>query len=349
MKHVYFILTVLILCSCQNEESFERVEELNTISTQSELNDFVLRLTQNPTAFDDFIDGTSALRLELPFEVSLNSETNFTISDSADYQTLIDEISEQPGSYTLSIIFPAEVSFSNYERLVVQNESEFMAAINLSSESSEINCIEYDYPLNIRTFDAQNSLTDNRVLQNKAQFHNLIKRLKTNNGFYELDYPITISIEGLEQSLLSNTDLIAAIESLDQSCFNPSLFDATTITTELEDFIAFVTEGEFQITLFEDEDGDNETSTYQNLRFVFATNNNITVENTETGETFAGNWDAELDEGELVFDLNFEEESDDFEELAEDWVVDSFGNPNTIVLFDEDDDNEQSQLIFEKL
>lgn len=346
MKHIYFILTVLILCSCQNEESFEQVEERSTISTQSELNDFVLRLTQNPTAFDDFIDGSNSLSLEFPFEVSLNSETNFTISDSADYQTLIDEISEQPGSYTLSIIFPAEVSFSDYERLVVQNESEFMAAINLSSGSSEINCIEYDYPLEVRTFDAQNSLVDNRILQNKAQFHNLIKGLKTNNGFYELDYPITISIEGLEQSLLSNTDLIAALESLDQSCFNPSLLNTAT---RLEDFIAFVTEGEFQITLYIDEDGEDEISTYQDFRFVFATNNNIIVENTDTGETFAGNWDAELDEGELVFDLSFEEESDDFEEFEEDWIVNSFGNPDTIVLFDEDDDNEQSQLIFEKL
>ena len=345
MKHLYFFLTVLILSACQNEESFEQVEERSTISTQSELNDFVLRLTQNPTAFDDFIDGSNSLSLEFPFEVSLNSETNFTISDFADYQALIDEISLQPGSYILSIIFPAEVSFSNYESLVVQNESDFLAAISLSSGSSEINCLEYDYPLEVRTFDAQNSLTDNRVLQNKAQFHNLIKGLKNNNGFYELDYPISISVEGLKESLSSNTDLINAIEGLDQSCFNPSLLNTAT---RLDEFIAFVSEGEFRITLFLDEDEDNETSTYQNFRFTFTTGNSIIVENTETSETFTGTWDAEIDEGELVFDLDFEE-NDLLDELDEDWIVSSFGNPNTLVLFDEDDDMEQSQLIFEKL
>lgn len=345
MKHFYFFLTLLLFCACQDEERFEQVEERTSISSQSEISDLILRLTQNPTAFDDFIDGTNALSLEFPFDVSLNSELDFTISDFTDYQTLIDEISTQPGTYSLSISFPTEVSFSNYETSVIQNESEYNAAINVASGSSEINCLEYEFPLEIKIFDAQNSLTNSRILQNKAQFHNLIRGLKENNGFYALDYPVSIAVNGLESSLLSNADLITAIESLDQSCFNPSLFNTVS---RLEEFIMFVTEGAFQITKFIDEDSLDQTNSYQNFRFVFNTNNSITVEDTDIGETFSGAWEAEIDDGELIFDLDFED-NDILEELDEDWIVNTFGNPDTIVLVDEDDDSDQSLLTFEKL
>ncbi|WP_019038991.1 hypothetical protein [Psychroflexus tropicus] len=346
MKHFYFILTLWILWGCQSEERFEQVEELTSISSQSEISDLLLRLTQNPTAFDDFVDGSNAISLEFPFEVNLNSGSDFIISDFSDYETLIDEISNQTTSYTLSITFPTEISFSNYETLIVESESEYNSVINTTLGSSEINCLEFEFPINAKIFDAQNSLTDNRTLQNKAQSHNLIQSLKVNSGFYELNYPITIEIEGVESSLLSNTDLISAIENLDQSCFNPSLLNTES---RLEDFIAFVSDGVFQITSFIDEDDEDLTTSYQDYRFTFNTNNSISIEDINSGESFSGTWEAEIDDGEFIFDLNFEDDNDELDELDEDWVVSAFGNPDAIVLFDEDNDIDRSLLTFEKL
>jgi hypothetical protein len=118
--------------------------------------------------------------------------------------------------------------------------------------------------------------------------------------------------------------------------------------SRLEEFITFVTVGTFQITEFIDEDSIDQTNSYQNFRFVFNPNNSITVEDIDTGESFSGAWEAEIDDGELVFDLDFED-NDLLDELDEDWIVNAFGNPDRIALFDEDDDSDQSLLTFEKL
>ena len=67
MKQLYFILIIVLLASCQDEEFFEQVEDTTSLSSQSELSNLISRLTQNPTAFDDFIDNTNSLRLEFPF------------------------------------------------------------------------------------------------------------------------------------------------------------------------------------------------------------------------------------------------------------------------------------------
>jgi hypothetical protein len=347
MKHIYFFALLLFLTACQNEEFFEQVEEETSLSSQSELSNLISRLNQNPTAFDDFIDNSNSLRVEFPFEVSVNSENSFSLTEVSDYQPLIDELASLTEDYNLEIEFPIEVSLPNYERLSIQNQSELDAIKATVTGSSEIGCLEYAFPLEVNGFNAGNSFISNENLQNKAQLYNYIQDLKQSGSFYEIVYPITVQIEGAPQTLTSNQDLEVAIETLDPDCFDPSLFD--TNTSRLEQFIAFVTSGDFIISEFiAAEDGDLST-TYQDFRFRFNSNFIISIQNVESGESFSGTWLAEIDDNELVFELDFEE-NESLEELDEDWIVDAFANPSTIELRDEDEDvGEESFLIFEKI
>ncbi|MFO7744209.1 MAG: hypothetical protein R6V36_02365 [Psychroflexus sp.] len=347
MKHFYLIVLIFLFASCQDEELFEQVENSTTLSSQSELSKLIARLTQNPTAFDDFIDNSNSLSLEFPFEVTVNSETTFSLTQFSDYQPLIDELSSQTEDYTITINYPVDVSLPNYELVPIQNQAEF-DAVNASVEgSSEINCLEYNYPLNVNIFDADNAVTIRKTVGNRAQLFNLIQNLRQNNSFYQIVYPINISVNGNIQSISSNLDLNSAIENLPTECFNPTLLNNNNFS-RLQQFITFITSGQFIIINFVD-DGNNETLIYEDYRFTFDTNNTILAENIINGNTFTGVWFAEIDEDEFIFDIDFQE-SDILDELDEDWLIEAFANPNKIELLDKDDDTgEESLLIFEKI
>lgn len=347
MKHFYFLAFITLLWGCQSEEFFEQFDEATSLSSESELSNFISRLTQNPTAFDDFIDESSSLSLEFPFEVSINSNTTFLIDEFSDYQILIDELSSLDDGYSLSISYPVDISLPNYETITIQNQQELEAIDASVPGSSEINCLNYNFPLEVNVFDRENSFTARRSLLNEAQFYNFLDNLEDNGGFYEIIYPINISIEGEAQTVSSNLELSAAIQSLDESCFNPDLFFIST--SRLEQFIAFITDGEFRISTYVDEEDGDESEAFEDFRFSFNSDQSISIENIESGETFIAEWQAEIDDGELVFELDFDD-NEDLEELAEDWIVTAFANPNTIDLLDIDDDtDEESILIFEKL
>lgn len=348
MKYFYLFILGVLFVSCQNEEFFEQIEDDTSLSSQGELSNLVSRLNQNPTAFDDFIDNSNSLSLEFPFEVTINSAIRLNITQFTDYQRLINELSALPGDYDLSIGFPVEASLPNYESVILQNKTELDAVIANVEGSSEIKCLSYNFPIEINIFDTENAVSTGRKIQNEAQFYNLIKGLKQNNGFYEIIYPVSVSIEGDSQVLTSNTDLNTVIQNLDEDCFNPSLL--TNKSSRKDQFIAFVTSGEFKITQYIDDRGENETVVFENFRFKFNSDNTISIEDVSTNEVFTGDWSVEIDDdnNQLVFDLD-PEGSDALDELDEDWKVEGFANPTRIILRDPDNAGENTILIFEKI
>ncbi|WP_093367312.1 hypothetical protein [Psychroflexus sediminis] len=346
MKYFYLFIFSILFTSCQNEEFFEQVEDNTSLSSQSELSDLISRLTQNPTAFDDFIDKSNSLSLEFPFEVTINSETSFNINKFSDYELLISELSTLTEDYSVSISFPVEVSLPNYEFITLQNQSKFNALIASVEGSSEITCLTYDFPIEINIFKTENSVSTRRSIRNEAQFYNLIKNLKQNNGFYEILYPISISIDGESQSISSNTDLNTAIQNLDEDCFNPSFL--TNKFSRLNRFVEFINSGEFRIANYITDTGENETLDYEDFRFTFNPNNSISVENIATGESFSGHWEIEIDDDELVFDLDFDG-NDILDNLNDDWIIEGFANPIRILLKDDHNAGENTTLIFEKI
>ena len=348
MKYLYLVGFIFLLVGCQDEEFFEEIDENTSLSSQSELSKLISRLSQNPTAFDDFIDNSHSLRLEFPFDVTIDSETTINLTEFSDYQLLINELSsDDDDEYMLEINFPVEVSLPNYEILGLQNQSEFEALKANVEGSSEINCLEFEFPLEVRIFDNENSFVINRTLQNKAQLFNLIENLKQTNGYFEMVYPITISVNDQAKSLSSNIDLNTAIENLEPSCFDTSAFSDNSL--RLRDFIDFITSKQFIISNYVDDEDGNETEAFKDFRFTFNEDDSISVENLITGESFSGEWEAEIDDNELIFDINFDN-NDTLEELNEDWTVEGFANPNKIILLDQDEDSEgESVLIFDKI
>ena len=341
MKSIYrlFFVGIFALAACQSDDFEIELDAAQTRETSDELTDLISRTSQNPTAFDDFIDGSSATSILLPFTVEINNQTTFDLSTEADYQNLIDELSSYPTAPNLDLQFPVEVSLVNYETRTIQDETEFETVIAEAKESSEINCVDFNFPLRINYFTSVSETNESVILQNKAQLYNFIENLKTDNAFYEFDFPIDIELESQNNSLNSFTELESIFENLNSDCYAPSLYE---FDPEQSDLIPFLTEGEFVIVNFIDE-GDNDTEEFNNFIFTFNTDNSISVINTETQTEFIGNWAVEFDDGIQKLDLIFND--DVLDEIDEDWDVIGFASPNQLELFDAPN----SELEFEKL
>jgi hypothetical protein len=349
MRNIYLLLMCLIFfLACQVEEDTQVINNDNGLNSGSVLTQNLLRLTQNPTAFDDFIDGSSKIRVEFPAQISINNNVDFSLNSEEDYTELINILENTTIQDDIVFIYPITVSSIDYSVETLNNASELNQLLQSLSESSEVNCLEIDYPLGIRFFDSSNAFVDSQTINNEAQFFNFLIEIDSNNLFYELEFPVNVNVDTgsgqqFQASVNSNEELISIYNQLPNSCFEPLLYDNTPSNNNpnnLEAFVEFITNGQFEISEFIDE-GEIEDD-YDDLIFSFTAESGFNG-NIEVGQQIVGDWSAFLDDGVIVFELDFDDSF--YEELEEDWDVVNFGE-NEIQLIDISSDGDTSTLVF---
>jgi hypothetical protein len=341
-----------MLIACQNEDNTEIVNNENGLSVNSALTNNLKRLTQNPTAFDNFIDNSSKIRVDFPFEVTVNSTTNVSMNNTADYQNLIDVLEATSIEDDIVLNFPATVSTVNYNSQTINSQSELSQFLQSLNASEEVNCVELVFPISLQFFDLSNTFIDTQTINNRAQLFNFLKDLSQNGFFYQFEYPIEADIEGTTQFINSNAEFNITFNGLSSSCFEPLLFNNVADDDpgngnpqDLDAFTDFITSGDFIVSSLLD-DGVTNTS-FDGDVFRFNLDNTIFVENDGSG-TFqqVGQWTATIDEGVIKFDLVFD--NSDFDELDEGWDVVSF-DTLTLALINVESDGETDQLVLVKL
>ena len=343
MKNLYYLLfCFLILSACQSEEDIEFINNDKGLGANSALTNNLKRLTQNPTAFDNFIDNSSKISVDFPFEVTVNSTTNVNLNADADYQNLIDVLEATEIQDNIELNFPLSVSTVNYNSQTINSEAELTQFLQNLNGTDEVNCVELVFPISINFFDLSNTFIDLQVINNRAQFFNFLEDLNQNGFFYQLDYPIEADVEGTTQFINSNAEFNITFNGLLSSCFEPLLYnniaddDPGDDPLNLNEFISFVTDGNFQVTFLTD-DGENNTE-FDGIIFNFNPDNNIIADGDQVGE-----WTAFIENDTITFELDFDDS--DFGELDDDWEVVSFED-TTLILLDESTDGDSTDLIF---
>ena len=346
MKNIYYLLfCLLMLSACQDEEDIEVINNENGLSANSALTNNLKRLTQNPTAFDNFIDNSSKISVDFPFEVTVNSTDNVSLNTDADYQNLIAILEATPEEDVIELNFPVSVSQVNYLSQTIGSQNELTNFLTDLPASDEVNCVEFIYPFSIQFFDASNSFIDTQNVNNRAQLFNFLNELAQNNFFYQIEYPIEADVEGTSVLINSNAEFNTTFNTLSQACFEPLLFENIADgggggeePLDIEALINFVTDGDFQVTLLTD-DGENNTE-FEGIIFNFNPDNNIIADGQQVGE-----WIAFIEDDAITFELDFDDS--DFGELDDDWEVVSFED-NTLTLIDESSDGDSTDLVFTK-
>lgn len=342
MKKKYFIfisLVSILISGCQSDAFQLDIDTSTTISSTSLLNSFLQRSLQNNTTKDNFIDGSSAVKIEFPYAIQINNQS-FNLIEENDYQNVIAFLeNENTLVYQVNFTFPLQVSLVNYETTSIQSLTEFDAVLANASESSEINCINFMYPLELNSFSLSDENSTTRILNNQAQFFNYLQLLQQQDGFFQFSYPVSIIVDGQTTEVNSVDDLESIYNGLATPCFEPNLYIPTiTPIDQLDEFL--IGETFFVFNLLND--GEDDTDEVDEFRFTYNVDGSISVLNTENQTSSNGTWTIVEDDNQTKLDLTFENLA--LDELVEDWVVEEFGNNNRIRLTDD-----QDQLIFENI
>jgi hypothetical protein len=348
MKKLYLtIFCIGLFWSCQVEEDTQVINSSNGLDAESALTGLLKRSTQNPTTLDNFIDGSSKIKVEFPANLIINNDVNFSLESSEDYFSLIQILESTPAKDTIAFNYPVTVSKIDYTEVTVNSDAELEEVLSDTDESSEINCLDLNYPLGVRFFDASNSFIDTQAISSEAQFFNFLNMVNRNSLFYELEFPVILTLDNEFETIVnSNAVLTSLFEELAESCFDPLLYDNTgsdTNPTDLEMFVMFISDGNFVVNEFIDEG--EVIDQYANSNFNFSIGEGFEGSIFDNQE-FVGDWSASFDDGVIVFELNFN--TSFYGELDEDWDVVSYDETN-LNLIDISSDGDSSSLVLSKM
>jgi len=337
---VFLIFVVSIfLTNCQKEEVEEvkPPQNTNNIVLGSPLFELILRTSQNPTEIDNVLDNCSGFRVQLPVNVTVNGIAVNVVTTS-DY-ILVKDIKDQY-TYDDDIVYfdyPITVVYKNYESQSISNYTQFHNLVQSYTSDigfNEIDCIFFNYPIIINTYEINNQIPNSITIQNNSQLYNFINEL-TSNELATIVYPISMINANAQNSIVnSNFELETFINNSIDDCNNNSGGSGSL------DLTAVITSGSWYISYYFDVTDD--TYNYNGYSFVFSSNGNSIA--TKSTINTPGTWEIESQNGIQKLDLNFE--GDALSEIEEDWRVVEF--TESIIRLKKTENNEIEYLYFTK-
>jgi hypothetical protein len=319
-NYILFLIIVLFggFNSCQKEDNNQSTTTQN-LTKASTLTSLVSRVCQYPTYKDNVIDGTSSFAVLLPVTVTVNA-TIVTLLDSNYYQTIKDIKNEySTDDDVIHFSFPIRLKYKNYQEVVVNTQEQydnFFASSSSDDDFNEIECIDFNFPMVINTYNSVTQTPNTITITSNSQFFNFIGSLSVDD-IYNIVYPLSLTNSNGENNVYtSNTELQAGIENVIDDCN-----DDGSGNTSLSDIIV---NGTWRISSFID-DGEDETYEYNGYNFTFSSNGSVVaIKNTTT---INGTWSTTMEDGYSILNLNFNDNL--LEELDEDWRI--LENNNSLI------------------
>ena len=313
MKKTYFLRLILLvflgvfIFSCQKEEE-EHIDETEeeTINSNSQLTDLLLRTSQSPGAYDDIIDGNSCAAVILPVTVIANGQ-QVTVNTPEDINIIKDIFNLFPNDTdTLEIMFPISLELFDYTQVTINNQADLDAlAATCDIADAEIGCLNIVYPISFFTYNTNQQQTGTVTITNDWELFDFLHRLGPDD-FISLDFPITVQLEdGSSVEVNTNQQLQALIVD----CVANTNEDPIDISQFEED----LTTGIWYVDYFFDDY--DETDNYAGYEFTFALDG--TAQSVKSGVVISGTW-ALIENFKL--DLFFGS-SVPLNELDEDWEI----------------------------
>jgi len=315
-KFLFLPLLVLVaFTSCQNEES--EVTEPNTEETfnaASAVANLMLRTATFDGSYDNIIDYTNCIAVNLPVTVTVNGIT-VTIQSLEDYEIIeeiLDEFSNDDDE--VEIQFPITIIFSDYTETVINNYDELYAFIEdclgENEEDDDIECIDFQYPIFISLYNAEFQVIDTDEINDDEELYEFIDGLE-GGLLASINFPVTMVLaDGSTIEVNNNDELQAAIEEAEDACDEDDDNDWNDDDQDCsEDEIGMtIVECLWEISEYNDSDDfdDYQINFDENYWFYVSLNGNILHD---------GSWSITEVEGECV--LNFDT---DWGDLEGDWT-----------------------------
>ncbi len=314
MKRIAILLAITSLhFSCETESFVVKNGTLNNLSENTSLMHKLKRLSQFPTTADNIVDGTSCFALKLPVAVVAN-DVPITLNTVADYQQ-VRAIFAQHENDTDHVLlqFPVTVTCWDYHEEILQDMAAFEAAAVDCNPSVELSCIDFLYPIQVKSYDSRRQLAQTFSLGSNPALFQFLDGPQTYDSV-SLVFPVGfVNSNGNTIAIAGSEALEAAIDNDTETCL--AALDPGPTNPGTGTIAETLAQGTWHVSYFFRES--NQTSDYTAYDFTFNSDGSSSV----TGESWpiSGTWAAFEDDGEQH--LNFTFSSSNLEELEESWTV----------------------------
>ncbi|WP_299889911.1 hypothetical protein [uncultured Lacinutrix sp.] len=347
LKKLFFLpfIVLALMVSCQTEETDITNPQEEIIEANSTAADLMSRTTLNDGSGDNIIDYANCLEVLLPVTVTANGVT-ITIESYTDYdalEELLDAFSNDNDEVVIT--FPITVILNDYTEIVINNQAELEAQVELcngeNEDDDDIECIDFQYPISISIYDSTFQVTDTITVENDEALYDFIESLE-NGVLASLNFPITMILsDGSTVEVNSNQELEAVIIDAEDDCDEDDdndWNDDDELDCDEETVALALKECEWIIAAY------TSFPEFEGFELEFDANYNfvITQDNQAIGE---GSWSVAQDGDDIFLHLDT-----NFEDFGVSWLLvecddDRFqfesGN-NTMVLEQDCDNNNNS-------
>jgi hypothetical protein len=342
----FFLFIFVITFSCRTEDDLVITPDSNVqLTDDSLLAELMRRVAYKDGSHDNIVDQNSSLTIELPFSLTVNNIDLEIIDDTGyDQVEAIIESSDDDEDEIL-INYPITVLQPDYKRIDLNSDEDLEALSNDNTNSEfdeDIECVDFQYPLNLTFFNENTELFDALNLTKDEEVFNFLRDL---DGFsiVELEFPVTL-IYGDDTTATTNSvdELAMAIDNADGTCDEDDDVDfddddCDDCTTDELNFIVdectawrieYLTRGENNLS-----DG------YQN--YILSFNNDGTLVATEDTDTFNGTWSSSGDANDIRIEINFTSLTD----LNANWRVSEIRQETDVYEIELRFDNDEMRLV----
>lgn len=331
-KSLGILLSIIVLSSCQKEESSLLSDDVETGAMPSQTAVFLSQIALNDGSHDNIIDGASCIELKLPITLNVNNNP-VTISDNEDFETvelLIEEHADDEDSIVID--FPIEIILADHSVLIVRDLetlNQLAADCNGSDneEDDDIESVDIRYPISFPIFNIITADTDMQRINNDAELYAFMSSMSVND-VVGLDFPVTFLLSDSTEVVAQNYEVLENTIEVAESNYDEDddldFNDDDSVTLSEDEFIDVITQcGYFieKLTV----NGSSFEDDFEGYHFEFYDYENIVTACIGT-QLSVGTWEVTTVNDNLRLDIDIPE----MDTINRNWIVHRFESGSSI-------------------
>lgn len=227
---LYLLFILLAFSSCRKEETeFIQEPEEEVLVANSNIATLIERTSSNDGSVDNIVDRANCFDIAFPYEVNVNG-TPLTVNSQEDYafiECVFDE--SDSDTDTLNINFPITIVLADFSEIIINNIAEFNTYSNGCNGENvaddDIECIDFQYPIEASTFNPNNELLETVILENDNDLFDFVQDIN-DDTIVTIDFPVTVILADNSEVIINNfTELETTIANAINTCDEDDDYD----------------------------------------------------------------------------------------------------------------------------
>ena len=213
------LLLVCFATSCQQEESETYISQ-DVLDASSPLTNMLKRVAQAHAVDDNVMDSATCYKLKLPVQLRVNGQP-LSIQSEINYQQIADVLNTSNSDQDhIDFVYPLTAIYSDGTETIVENRDQLRQMQNICAVAqgeAPIGCIDVAFPFAISLYNQESQIPQIVAINNSYDLLAFIANLGSSQ-YYQINYPLTVSVNDVSQAVRSNADFVAYIGAAVEVC-----------------------------------------------------------------------------------------------------------------------------------